>query len=223
MNLHETEFVLGDEAKALGDGRFEGRLVTFGDSSTPDKSHKRDWFDAKTDFGFEPGETITAPVFFHHGLDRKVGARRFGRGTLEHREDGIYIKGSIPLKDDLARALYAEIEAGKHKLSSGVPSYLVERKAVGDTNYLVRWVLGSDASVTPTPADDRTFCSSIKAMMDAAPEAKSDAAKCPDCGGSMTCPACPGAEEVRRRPDGAAAPATLIDGLPRPGYQGWRS
>ena len=168
MNTPNTiEVSLGGDVKALSDGGFEGLLVPFGSERTPDRSPKRDWFTPNTDFGFAKGETISSPIFYHHGLDQKIKAQRFGRTELYFADDGIRVRGGkIDTSTEDGKWLDGEVKAGKMKMSSGVPFYLIDRKAVGDTHEVTRWILGSDASLTPSPADERTYASSIKALME---------------------------------------------------------
>ena len=167
MNPHSTiEVSLGGDVKALSDGGFEGLLVPFGSERTPDRSPKRDWFPPDAEYGFKRGETISSPLFYHHGLDSKIKAKQFGRVNLFFADDGIRTTGRIDTSSDEGKWLNGQVQAGAMKMSSGVPFYLIDRERVGDTHRVTRWILGSDASLTPTPADERTYASSIKALME---------------------------------------------------------
>ena len=160
------EVSLGGDAKALSDGRFEGLLVPFGTRATPDRSPKRDYFPPDAEYGFAKGETISSPLFYHHGLDSKIKAKQFGRVDLFFADEGVRARGGIDTSTDHGKWINSQVQAGQMKMSSGVPYYLIGREPDGDTHRITRWILGSDASLTPNPADERTYASSIKAMME---------------------------------------------------------
>jgi len=76
----------GSEVKALGDGRVGGYLVQFGDEDTTDLTG--DYFTKETDFG----ELTQAPILYQHGLDKKMGKRKLGKGDLKEDELGVWIR-----------------------------------------------------------------------------------------------------------------------------------
>ncbi|NJL06681.1 MAG: phage major capsid protein, partial [Chloroflexaceae bacterium] len=148
----------GDAVKALGNGRVAGYLVRFGDPDQPDLVG--DYFTSETDFG----RLSSTDVYYHHGLDRAIKARTIGRGTLRQDEVGVWIEAQLSLADQYEQAIYDMVKAGKLRWSSGTLSHLVEREPTGGATHVKRWMLGLDASLTPTPAEPRGTAASIKAL-----------------------------------------------------------
>jgi HK97 family phage major capsid protein len=150
---------MGGEVKALGNGRVGGYLVRFGSAEQTDTTGE--YFDAQTDFG-PIGQT---GIFYQHGFSPKVGRRRIGLGTMKADDVGIWIDGQIELHDRYIQAVYAAIEKGKMGWSSGTAPHLIERVPMGKAVYLSRWLLGVDASLTPTPAEPRNTALPLKAWL----------------------------------------------------------
>jgi len=147
----------GGEVKTLqtDEGlRVQGYLVRFGDPSQPDVSAERDFFTRDTDFG----KHSTTPVYFNHRLPLKTrdgGALRvreqIGEGSLTVDDTGVLIDAIIYNAD-----LYSQ-QLDRMGWSSGTAAHTVERKAMPNgTNFVERWHLGLDASLTPIPAEPRT-------------------------------------------------------------------
>jgi HK97 family phage major capsid protein len=151
---------MGGEVKALGNGRVGGYLVWFGSAEQADTTGE--YFDAKTDFG-PLGQTS---IFYQHGFDPTIGRKSLGVGTLTADEVGIWIDGQIALHDRYTRAVYKLVEAGKLGWSSGTVPHLIERVPMGKAVYLSRWLLGTDASLTPTPAEPRNTALPLKAWLE---------------------------------------------------------
>ena len=157
----ETLVMHGDEIKALGGGKIGGYLVVFSDEQSPDL--EGDFFDASTDFGFDGDETKVG-VYYHHGMDVKVGKRRIGQGVVKKTDIGLWIEAQLAMRDEYERAIYELAEKGKLGWSSGAPAHLVERTAVGKSYHLKTWVL-AEGSPTPAPAEPRTKAVPIKSLV----------------------------------------------------------
>lgn len=158
--MDETLVCFGDEIKALDEtGRVGGYLVRFGTATETDLTG--DYFDAATDFGTA---TETA-VYYHHGLDATLKARRLGRGTLRQDDAGVWMEAQLELRDEYERKLFEMIRAGKMGLSSGTAAHLVQRSPAGKAQHIDHWPLGLDASITPTPAEPRTSVVALKTLI----------------------------------------------------------
>jgi len=154
-------FAFGGSVKMTDDGHLQGHLITFGTADTPDDSVMKDFFTAKTDYGFGEKTSIRSPLYFHHALPLKAGrsrkivryAEKMGEATLTLDEEGVFIDAV------LTNTKYKKwIESVTPLLgwSSGTAGHLVERKsAANGTHEVTRWPLGLDASLTPNPADVR--------------------------------------------------------------------
>lgn len=152
--------VFGEAVKALGNGKVGGYLVRFSTSSDPDVTQLRDFFTPETDFDLE--RSTKATVMYDHGLDPVIKKRKLGTGEMKVDEVGIWIEAQLEMRDDYERAIYDMAQAGKLGWSSGSAPHLVERKKVGNANQIIRWPLGLDASLTPTPAEPRNAAVSLK-------------------------------------------------------------
>jgi phage head maturation protease len=152
----------GSAVKALGNGRIGGYLVTFGDETTPDLSEHRDFFTPdKTDYDIEDGAKTT--MYFHHGLDEKIGVRKLGKVEVKTDDVGIWAEGVLAIRDNYEREIYKMCEAGKLSWSSGATTHLVRREKVEGKNAsrVLNWPI-SEASLTPNPADYRNTVMAIK-------------------------------------------------------------
>jgi hypothetical protein len=154
----------GGEIKALGDGRVGGYLVVFGSPDDTDITEQRDFFTKDTDFGFDDRDTIETDIYYHHGLDAKIGKRRLGRGTLKVDDVGVWVEAQLKLRDEYERAVYDMAQKKKQGWSSGTAPHLVARQRVGSANKILSWPLGLDASITPTPAEPKTLVLSLKSL-----------------------------------------------------------
>jgi HK97 family phage major capsid protein len=161
-DLLDTEVKLisfGSEVKALGDGKVAGYLVRFGDQTTPDLTG--DYFTHDTDFG----DVTQAAVYYQHGLDKKMGKRKMGKGDMKEDDLGVWIEAQLNLRDEYEKAIYAMVEKGKLGWSSGTAPHLVEREEKGQAHFIKTWPLGLDASLTPTPAEPRNEVITVKAYL----------------------------------------------------------
>lgn len=149
----------GGAAKALGQGRIGGYLVLYGSREQTDLVG--DYFAPDTDFG----DHDTSPVLYHHGYDPDLGARKLADGRMRRDRVGVWIETQLALRDEYERAIYELAERGKLGWSSGTAAHLVERRPDGTAQRIVRWPLGLDASLTPTPAEPRTSARPVKALL----------------------------------------------------------
>lgn len=167
--MEDTVINFGSEIKALStaeDGTVTvgGYLVVFGSPDEHDATPMRDYFTKSTDFDIEDGDKTT--VYYHHGLDPTLKARKLGTGTLSIKDAGVWFEAQMRSRDEYEAKIMAMVKAGKLGLSSGTANHLVERERVGQAHHIKRWPLGLDASLTPTPGEPRTVCMSLKALMD---------------------------------------------------------
>jgi HK97 family phage major capsid protein len=161
----------GMEVKALGDGKVGGYLVRFSDAKTPDLTG--DYFTKETNFG----KHQTTEVYYHHGLDRKLGQRVLDDGAVMKMDEiGVWVEAQLALRDEYEKEIYGLAEAGKLGWSSGTASHLVEREPMGKAYWIKRWPLGLDASLTPTPAEPRNTVFPLKSLFEETePEAEEQA------------------------------------------------
>lgn len=155
MNV-ETVISFGGNVKALGDDTVGGYLVRFSSERDPDATKLRDFFTRQTDFDTDfPG---LSTVYYHHGFDRTLKSRKLaktGKGRLEMDDVGVWAEAQLAMRDEYEAKVYEMAKAGKLGWSSGTAQHLVEREKVGDAHKILRWPLGLDASLTPTPAEPR--------------------------------------------------------------------
>lgn len=156
----DTLVYFGSEVKALGDGRVGGYLVRFSTADDPDISINRDFFTPETDFG----ELKQADVYYQHGLDPVIGQRVIGKGDLKTDDVGVWIEAQLSMRDEYERAIYELAKSGKLGWSSGTLPHLVKREPVGNANRVVKWPIGLDASMTPTPAEPRNGVVPLKSL-----------------------------------------------------------
>jgi HK97 family phage major capsid protein len=159
----DTLIAGGKSVKALGDGRIGGYLVTFSDAASPDL--KDDYFTKETDFG----DQESAPVYYQHGLDPKLGRTRLGRASHKIDDIGVWAEAQLQMHSEYVQWLYAQVEAGKMGWSSGTASHLVEREQTGKTYFIKSWPLGLDDSLTFTPAEPRNTVIPLKTLSDMLP------------------------------------------------------
>jgi phage head maturation protease len=160
----------GGAVKALEGNRVAGYAVLFGGPDDADLSRLRDYFTPATDFGLHV--TTKAAILYHHGVKPPIGGRELGVGELKADDVGIWIDGEMALRDEYERAIYEKVKEGKLGWSTGTASHRMDRKAVGGgVHEVLRWPLGLDCSLTPTPCDYRTRALSLKALIDSDPEA----------------------------------------------------
>ena len=168
----DTLIVYGGTVKALGDNKIGGYLVRFGDKDNPDL--EGDYFTKDTDFG----ELEETAVFLHHRQPINANGVTFafdkavGRGKLSKDDAGILLEALIDMRgeyEDDIKKIYGEtfmeaVRQGALAFSSGTAGHLVDRVPVGKANWIKSWPLGLDASLTPIPAEPRTFAVPLKSL-----------------------------------------------------------
>lgn len=180
-SLDGISVAFGGNLKALDDsGRIEGPLVVFGSADATDLSKFKDFFTSETDFG--RGIKSGVDLLYNHGLP-KVGERD-GKGGLPNAladrtlgdvelsiksgtdEASVWMSGQLALRDDYEKAVLSAIKAGKMGLSSGTATHLIRRqKQANGSHKVLRWPI-VEASITPIPADPRTWVSGSTKSLD---------------------------------------------------------
>ena len=112
----ETLIAWGGEVKALGDGKIGGYLVRFSTEDDPDL--EIEFFTKDTDYG----DADSAPVYYQHGMDAKLGKRKLGKATHKVGDFGVWAEAQLNLRDEYENFIYAMAEKGKMGWSSGTAS-----------------------------------------------------------------------------------------------------
>jgi hypothetical protein len=148
----EWQTAPGAALKAVETGDVEGLLVVFGNPDAVDLENE--FFTRDTDFG----RLRETPIWLNHAQPVKTPGgvilieEPVGYGALEMTDEGVIIRGLLE-----AKYRYLAQIASEMGWSSGTAAHLVMREAVGKATYIKRWLLGLDASITPTPAEPRTM------------------------------------------------------------------
>lgn len=156
--------IQGDAVKSDRLGHVKGYLVRFGNPEATDL--EGDYFTPETDFGFPAAKGVRVPLnlYYHHGMDSKVGRKSIGSGYVKMDDIGLWYEAQIDMADEYGRAIAKLAKEGKMGYSSGAAGHLVDRKAAsGDAMEIVRWPI-AEASITPTPAEWRNTVKSIFEM-----------------------------------------------------------
>jgi hypothetical protein len=149
----------GGEVKALEEDadrlKIGGYAVLFGTPADGDLSPHRDYFTKATDYGFDVA--TKGRVRWHHGLDPKVGRSVLGLVDFKTEPDeiGVWAEGWIGRRTEYEKKVAEWVKERKTGFSTGVAAHMVGRKTVGDAHEITEWPLGSDVSLTLTPADPR--------------------------------------------------------------------
>ena len=153
--------IIADAVKSDRLGHVKGYLVRFGDPSKADL--EGEYFTAQTDFGFpiKAGQRIPLNVYYHHGMDSKVGRKSIGTGYIKADDTGLWYEAQLDMADEYAAMVAKLCKEGKMGYSSGAAGHLVERKSVGGASEITRWPI-AEASITPTPAEWRNGVKSIE-------------------------------------------------------------
>lgn len=153
--------VIGGAVKSDRLGHVKGYLVRFGTPEAVDL--EGDFFGPETDFGFpvKAGSRVPLNLYYHHGMDQKVGRKSIGTGYVKMDDTGLWYEAQIDLADEYGRMIAKLAKEGKMGFSSGAAGHLVERKATGVASQIVRWPI-AEASITPTPAEWRNTVKSIE-------------------------------------------------------------
>ena len=153
--------VIGGAVKSDRLGHVKGYLVRFGTPEAVDL--EGDYFGPETDFGFpvKAGSRVPLNLYYHHGMDQKVGRKSIGTGYVKMDETGLWYEAQIDMADEYGRMIAKLAKEGKMGFSSGAAGHLVERKSTGMASQIVRWPI-AEASITPTPAEWRNTVKSIE-------------------------------------------------------------
>jgi hypothetical protein len=146
----------GAAIKTAETGEVEGLLVVFGNPDATDLENE--YFTKDTEFGRQR-ET---PIWLNHAQPVKTASgiilveEPVGYGALEVTDEGVIIRGLLDAKYRYLAQIAQELG-----WSSGTAAHLVKREPVGKAVFIKRWLLGLDASITPTPAEPRTMLRNI--------------------------------------------------------------
>lgn len=160
----------GDEIKAtdLGDGnvKLAGYLVRFGNPKDTDVTG--DFFTRNTDFG----KSEFSDGWFNHCLPVSFNGKRVVYDEqlpdvkLTKDDAGVFAEIILGARNEYEKIIAELGFAGKLGWSSGTASHLVNRKSAGGGKWeILRWPLGLDASLTPTPAEPRNNVIPIKSLI----------------------------------------------------------
>ena len=150
--MTEWQTAPGAALKAVESGDVEGLLVVFGSADATDL--EREFFTRDTDFG----RLRETPIWLNHAQPVKTAdgviliEEPVGYGALEITDEGVIIRGLLDAKYRYLAQIAPELG-----WSSGTAAHLVRREPVGNALHIKRWLLGLDASITPTPAEPRTM------------------------------------------------------------------
>lgn len=131
--------------KMVGEYTIRGRGIVYGG-----RDLQGDTFTAQTDLG-DSRSMVGLPVYYDHAL----GTMRGQIGTVKAwipEDDGIDVEIELDRNNKYIQQILQLVKKGKMGLSTGALSHLVERKS----GELKRWIVG-EISLTPTPAEPRTF------------------------------------------------------------------
>ena len=146
----------GAALKAVETGDVEGLLVVFGNPDAVDLENE--FFTKETDFG----RLRETPIWLNHTQPIKTAGgvilveEPIGYGALELTDEGVIVRGLLDAKYRYLAQIAPELG-----WSSGTAAHLVMREAVGKATFIKRWLLGLDASITPTPAEPRTMLRNV--------------------------------------------------------------
>jgi hypothetical protein len=152
----EWQTAPGAALKAAESGDVEGLLVVFGNPDAVDLENE--FFSAETDFG----RLRETPIWLNHAQPVKTASGmiliedQIGYGALEMTDEGVIIRGLLDAKYRYLAQIAPELG-----WSSGTAAHLVVRQPVGKATFIKRWLLGLDASITPTPAEPRTMLRNV--------------------------------------------------------------
>ena len=162
--MDELLIFAGGAIKATPDSSvIEGLLIPFG--GPEDLDHDGEFFNSRTDLGLRLPAAVK--LFYGHGKNAKVGRVPLAWAHLETQDDGVHFKAD--LSEDL-EWLEEEREIGRKYqaltlqlaqekalgASSGAAAHVVKKQAAEKGVWIARWPT-AEASVTPRPANSRTF------------------------------------------------------------------
>lgn len=165
----EEVIAFGDTIKAvkLDDGsvKFGGYLVRFGDEDNTDLTG--DYFTKNTDFG----DMQESDVYFNHRLPVSADGvtieykAKLSRAKITKDDVGVFAETIVKARNEYEQAIIEAGLANKLGWSSGTAGHLVDRAPSGKAWQIKTWILGLDASLTPTPAEPRNSVMPIKSLI----------------------------------------------------------
>lgn len=164
----EEVIAFGSPLKAvkLDDGsvKLGGYLLGFSDQASPDLTG--DFFTKDTDFG----DATESDVYLNHRLPIEADGvavdykAKLGKAKLTKDDVGVFAETILKARNAYEKAIAELGMAGKLSWSSGTAGHLVDREPVGKAYQIKAWVLGLDASLTPTPAEPRNQVIPLKSL-----------------------------------------------------------
>lgn len=169
LDAEKAVITYGTEIKAVevegGGVKLGGYLVRYSTPTDPDLTG--DFFSRETDFG----EAQESDVYFNHRLPVRYGdkaveykARLGDKAKLTRDDLGVFAEVVINARNEYEKMIADLGLKGKLSWSSGTADHLVEREAIGNAKAIKRWMLGLDASLTPTPAEPRNLVTPVKSL-----------------------------------------------------------
>jgi phage head maturation protease len=152
------------------DGRIEGYLVKFSDSSRRDLDGE--YFDSETDF--QIGPYPYRQVLYHHGMDATIKGVPIGMiDTLKVDDVGVWAESQLDMRNEYVQQVLEWIDEGIISWSSGSFPHLVQTDGNG---HIKMWPF-AEGSLTLTPAEvqgtEIRSWRSMKALLKEHGEAKS--------------------------------------------------
>jgi len=146
----ERYLYFGGGVKAMAEeGRVGGYLVLWGNPESRDL--QGEYFTKDTDFHLDWFNN--RPVLYQHGLDKTMKSTRIGELVSLTKDDaGIWAEAQLDMRNHYVQKVWELAQRGVFGWSSGSLSHLVSVKGM----QIEEWPL-IEGSLTPTPADPRTF------------------------------------------------------------------
>lgn len=173
IETDDTLITYGEAVKGVdlgADGvKLGGYLVRYSSAEAPDLTG--DYFTKDTDFG----EAVESFTWFNHRLPVRGMVNNLpvnvdyrnqlsAKAKLTRDDIGVFAEVVLKARDEY-EAIIAKLGLeGKLSWSSGTAAHLVDRELVKGAQWVKRWILGLDASLTPTPAEPRNLVMPIKSL-----------------------------------------------------------
>lgn len=161
----EMKTIKGDTVKSLGDNRYGGYLIRFSTASDPDLSGE--FFDANTYFGDAEKSVMwfnhRQPVASAKGTAKAIGTP-LGMANLKRDDVGVWAEIVMDARTEYEKYIKEMLDAGMLGWSSGTAPHLVDYEPAGKATHIKTWILGLDASLTPTPCEPRNSVRQIKSI-----------------------------------------------------------
>ncbi len=165
----EEVIAFGNQIKAVkledGSVKFTGYLISFGDQKNTDLTG--DFFTKDTDFG----DATESDVYFNHRMPVEIDGvaveykQKMGRAKLTRDDAGIFAETILKARNAYEKAIIEAGLSGQLGWSSGTAGHLVDREQVEKAWHIKSWMLGLDASTTPTPAEPRNSVIPLKSLI----------------------------------------------------------